>query len=139
MMEIRPYITFDGECTEALALYKRAFHCRELQIMHFRDLPQNPQWAIPEAYMDRVVQATVQFGENFIRMSDCGPAQQLHAPESQRISISVETGEAEVRNAFAVLAERGRIDMALSETFYSPCAGVVFDQFGVMWHLVARK
>jgi len=24
-MKIRPYITFDGECNEALELYKRAF------------------------------------------------------------------------------------------------------------------
>jgi len=27
----------------------------------------------------------------------------------------------------------------LAETFYSPCAGVVFDKFGVMWNFVAQQ
>lgn len=132
-------MTFDGECTEALELYKRAFGCEELQIMRFRDLPPNPQWAIPEDYLDRVVQATVKFGDNFIRMSDCGPAQQLNAPQSERISVAVEASGDEIRNAFAVLMESGRAGMELAETFYSPCAGVVFDKFGVMWNLVVQK
>lgn len=41
-MEIRPYISFDGECNEAIALYKRAFNSEEMQVMRFRDLPPNP-------------------------------------------------------------------------------------------------
>lgn len=138
-MEIRPYITFDGECNEAIKLYKRAFNCEELQIMRFRDLPPNPAWEIPEEYMNRVVQVALKFGENFIRLSDCGPQQPLNAPESERVSIAVETKVEEIKQAFSVLAEEGRVGMELERTFYSPCAGVVFDKFGVMWNLVGQE
>ena len=134
-MEIRPYLTFNGDCNEALALYKRAFKTDMLEVMRFSDMPKNPAWAIPDEYQNRIVQATLKFGENFIRMSDCGPRQPpANSAETERISIAVETDADAARHAFAVLAEEGRVGMELSETFYSPCAGVVFDKFGVMWN-----
>lgn len=138
-MEIRPYITFNGECNEALTLYKRAFRTETLQVMRFSDLPPNPAWVIPEEYQSRVVQATLKFGENYIRLSDCGPQQPpINASESERLSIAVETDVDATKHAFTVLAEEGRIGMELAQTFYSPCAGVVFDKFGVMWNFSAK-
>jgi len=77
------------------------------------------------------------FGDDFIRMSDC--PQKLNAPESERISLAIETSVDEVKYAFPILAEEGRVAIPLAETFYSPCAGVVFDKFGVMWNFVAQK
>lgn len=138
-MEIRPYITFNGECNEAIELYKRAFDSEEMQIMRFSDLPPNPAWQIPEEYQNRIVQATLKFGSHFIRMSDCGPQQPLNASESERVSIAVEANVESIKQAFSALAEEGHVGMELSETFYSPCSGVVFDKFGVMWNLVGQN
>ncbi len=138
-MKLRPYLTFKGNCSEAIELYKRAFKTETMQILRFSGLPANPNFPIPDDYKDKVVQATMKFGDDFIRLSDCGPGQSLNDPESERISIAVETGIEEVKFAFSVLAEEGRIAMPLAETFYSPCAGVVFDKFGVMWNFVAQK
>lgn len=138
-MKIRPYLTFDGTCEEAINLYKRAFKTDTLQVMRFSDMPPNPDFRIPDEYQNRILQATMKFGEDFIRLSDCGPNQPLNDPESERISLAVETGIEEVKYAFGVLSEEGRIGMPLTETFYSPCAGVVFDKFGVMWNFVAQK
>lgn len=138
-MKIRPYLTYQGNCGEAIELYKRAFKTDTLQVMRFSDLPPNPEWVIPEECKNRIVQATMKFGDDFIRMSDCGPNQPLNDPESERISIAVETSAEEVRYAFDILAaEGGRVGMQLAKTFYSPCAGVVFDKFGVMWNFVAQ-
>ncbi len=139
-MKIRPYLTFNGNCNEAIELYKKAFRTDTLHVLRFSELPANPAFPIPAEYMDRVVQATLAFGVDFIRMSDCGPGQPLNDPESERISLAIETGEDEVRHAFDVLAEAGgHVGMALEKTFYSPCAGVVFDRFGVMWNFVAQE
>lgn len=136
-MKIRPYLTYQGTCTEALALYERAFQTKVLQVMRFSDLPQNPGNPIPEGFKDQIVQATLAIGDDFIRLSDCQG--ELNDPESERISLAVEASVAEVTYAFAVLAEEGRVGIPLAETFYSPCAGVVFDKFGVMWNFVAQK
>jgi PhnB protein len=138
-MKIRPYLTYNGTCAEAIELYKRAFKADTLQVMRFSDMPPNPNFQIPDEYRDRILQATMQFGDDYIRLSDCGPGQPLNDPESERISLAVETTVDAVQYAFAVLAEEGRVGMPLAETFYSPCAGVVFDKFGVMWNFVAQK
>jgi len=138
-MKIRPYLTFNGQCGEAIELYKRAFRTDTIQILKFGDAPPSPGFLIPEEFRNRILQCTMQFGEDFIRLSDCGPGSNLNDPESERISLAVETGIDEVTYAFGVLAEQGRIGIPLAETFYSPCAGVVFDKFGVMWNFVAQK
>lgn len=138
-MKIRPYLTFKGECNEAIELYKRAFKTDTLQVMRFRDMPPNPNFQIPDEFKDKILQCTMKFGDDFIRLSDCGPRQLLNAPESERISLAIEASIEEVKYAFSVLEEDGHVGMPLAETFYSPCAGVVFDKFGVMWNFVAQK
>ena len=138
-MKIRPYLTFNGECNEAIELYKRAFGAEEIALMKFSDMPPNPDFPIPDDFKDRVLQCELKIGDEFIRLSDCGPGQPLHAPESERLSLAVETSVAEVQHAFAVFAEEGRVGMPLTETFYSPCAGAVFDKFGVMWNFAALQ
>lgn len=136
-MKIRPYLTFNGTCNEAIELYKKAFKTDTIDLLLFSDMPPNPDFSIPEEYKNHVLQCTLKIGDDFIRMSDCGPNQPLNDPESERISLAVEASIEDVKYAFALLGENGRVGMPLTETFYSPCAGVVFDKFGVMWNFVA--
>jgi len=136
-MKIRPYITFNGQCAEAIELYKRAFNTDLQQVMLFSQMPPVPGFTIPDEFKNRVLQATMTFGDDFIRMSDCGPGHVLNQQESERISLAIEAGIDDIKHAFSVLAEEGRVGIPLSETFYSPCAGVVFDKFGVMWNFSA--
>jgi len=41
----------------------------------------------------------------------------------------------EVRHAFELLQEGGRVDMPIGELPWSPCAASVVDKFGVWWYL----
>jgi len=136
-MKIRPYLTFQGTCEEAIKLYERAFQTTVGQTLRFCDLPQNPENPLPEEMKSQIVQAVMNIGEDFIRLSDC--MQKLNDPESERISLAVEASADEVKHAFSILSEEGRVGIPLAETFYSPCTGVVFDKFGVMWNLIVPK
>ena len=138
-MKIRPYLSFNGQCAEAIELYKRAFKTDTLEVMLFGQMPPMPNVSIPDEHKNRIMQATLKFGDDFIRMSDCGcePGFTLNEQETERISIALEADENLIKHAFAALSEDGRIGMPLTKTFYSPCTGVVFDKFGVMWNLVA--
>ncbi|MCL1897726.1 MAG: VOC family protein [Micrococcales bacterium] len=138
-MKVRPYLTFDGECNEAIELYKQAFLTDTIDLMRFSDLPPNPNWTIPEPYLNRVVQAMLRLGDDFIRLSDSGPNQSLNAPESERVSIAVEPNVQMTEHAFGVLAREGRVTMALEPTFYSQLAGVVCDKYGVVWNFSSVK
>ena len=137
MIKIRPYLTFQGTCAEAIELYEKAFNTKVLQVVRFSDIPANPEHPVPEGFKNQIVQATMKLGNDFIRLSDC--PQELNAPESERISLAIEASVELVKHAFSVLAEDGRISVALDKTFYSPCAGVVFDKFGVMWNFISQE
>lgn len=132
-MQIRPYLTFKGECQEAIELYTKAFKTEVIEIMRFSDIPQSPDnpMPIPDSQKNWILQATIRFGDNFIRLSDC--LGELNDPPSERVSIIVECTIDEVKHAFAVLSLEGRVGSPLQATFYSPCTGVVHDKFGVMW------
>jgi len=49
-----------------------------------------------------------------------------------RLALSVPT-QADAQRAFNALSEGGSIQMPLTKTFWSPCYGLVTDQFGVGW------
>ena len=135
-MTASPYITFAGNCAEAVELYKKAFNL-EAEMMKFSDLPPDPSFTPPPEAMNMVLQATLKFGAGYIRMSDCSPEHPLNNADTEKISIAYESTVEDVQRAFAVLEKEGRVGMALAPTFYSPCAGVVFDKFGVMWNFSA--
>lgn len=138
-MEIRPYLSFKGECQEAIEIYQRAFKTEALEIMRFSDMPPNPEnpMKFPESQKNWVLQATIPFGDNFIRMSDS--IGELNDASTDRIGIVVEASVDVVRNAFDILAEEGNVSMPLQETFFSPAYGIVYDKYGIMWNLAAMS
>ena len=135
-MQIRPYLIFKGQCSEAIELYSRAFNTRVSEMMRFADLPADPSGPIPEALKNRVLMATLPLGDNFIRLSDTMGG--LNEAVSDRMSVSVECSCDEVRRAFGVLSEGGTVSHPLQATFYSPCFGNLHDKFGVFWNLVGQ-
>ncbi len=141
-MTIRPFLTFDGDCLEAIRLYEKAFMTKADQIAFFKDMPPNPNFKLPEEMMDRVLQATIKFGDNFIRLSDSGQVNNLNVTDVKKgaqVSVAVEAEIDVIKNAFEVFAKEGTVRMPLQEAFFSPCHGVIFDKFGVQWNLVAVK
>ncbi len=134
-MEIRPYLTFKGECQEAIELYQKAFKIEAPEIMRFGDMPPNPDMEILEGQKNWVLQATLPFGDNFIRLSDT--IGEFNDAPSERVSIVVEGSQEMVENAFAILEEEGKVKMPLEASFFSPAYGVLYDKFGVMWNFAA--
>ena len=136
-MQIRPYLTFKGECQEAIELYKRAFKTEVSEIMRYSDMPQSPDnpMQIPDNQKNWILQATIPFGDNFMRLSDT--VKELNDVSTDRIGIVVESNMDVIKHAFEVLAEEGNVDMPLQETFFSSAYGIVYDKFDVMWNLAA--
>ncbi len=136
-MQIRPYLTFKGECQEAIELYKRAFKTEVSEIMRYSDMPQSPDnpMQIPDNQKNWILQATIPFGDNFMRLSDT--VKELNDVSTDRIGIVVESNMDIIKHAFEVLAEEGNVDMPLQETFFSSAYGIVYDKFDVMWNLAA--
>ncbi len=138
-MQIRAYLSFHGECQEAIELYTKAFNIEESEIMRFGDMPESPDspMQISDEQKDWILQATLPFGDNFIRLSD-SPLE-INDDITDRIAVVVETSKEIVEQAFEVLKEDGEIIMPLQQTFFSPSYGILRDKFGVMWNLAAME
>ncbi|MDP1552105.1 MAG: hypothetical protein Q8M06_03725 [Methanobacteriaceae archaeon] len=64
-MQIRAYLSFHGECQEAIELYTKAFNIEESEIMRFGDMPESPDspMQISDEQKDWILQATLPFGD----------------------------------------------------------------------------
>lgn len=136
-MQIRPYLSFHGECQEAIELYTKAFNIEKSEIMRFGDMPESPDnpMQIYDEQKDWILQATLPFGDNFMRLSD-SPLE-INDDITDRIAVVVESSVEVVKQAFDVLQEEGMVIMPLQQTFFSPSYGILRDKFGVMWNLAA--
>jgi PhnB protein len=71
-------------------------------------------------------------GENFLSVVE---ASRDHADESL-VQLGYEFDSAEeVKQAYDLLKEGGKIDMPIGELPWSPCAASVVDRFGIWWYL----
>ncbi|MHB1128343.1 MAG: VOC family protein [Bacillota bacterium] len=129
-----PYITFNGNCEEAIKFYHKALG-GETQIMRYGDAPPNTQFPVPDNAKNLVLHAELIVNGNVVRFSDTFP----NAPYStgNNISFSLQfTTKEETKAMFEALSEGGKVEMEPQETFYSPLYCRFTDKFGLIWQLV---
>ncbi|KAA6319422.1 hypothetical protein EZS27_030682 [termite gut metagenome] len=51
--------------------------------MRFSDLPENPEMVIPESQKNWILQVIIPFGDNYIRLSDCGGGYPLNEEKGE--------------------------------------------------------
>ena len=131
-MHIEPYLFFDGRCEEAINFYQRALGAEVLMMMRNQDSPEPaPPGMLPEGSGNKVMHASLRIGNSTVMLSDGHCAGQ---PDFRGFSLSVSTDTAaEAERLFAALAEGGKVQMPLAQTFWSPKFGMVADRFGIGW------
>ena len=128
-MKLIPYLHFNGICEEALNTYLDIFGGTGQVVSRFSD---NPSFAVPDDFKNKVMHASMIFDENVIMMSDT--TSPLYQGNSVAMSISL-NDEAQTRSMFDKLAQGGQITMPLEKQFWGALFGQVTDKFGVRWML----
>ncbi len=128
---ITPYLFFAGRCEEALNFYQQALGAKIEMMMRFNESPEpTPPGMLQAGFENKVMHASFCIGDVHILASDgCDDKSKF---DGFRLAIGVPT-EVEAHKAFNALAEGGSIQMPLSQTFWSPCYGMVTDKFNVGW------
>ncbi|MEZ5753165.1 MAG: VOC family protein [Paracoccaceae bacterium] len=127
-MRFVPYLNFDGTTAEAMQFYKAVFG-GTLTLMRFGDMPD----AEPEMpHADRTMHATLALEGAVLMASDLPPGYEGQTTRGVNISFDTST-RAEAERIFSALSDGGNVMMPLSETFWSPCFGMVTDRFGISW------
>jgi PhnB protein len=119
-MQINSYLTFNGNCEEALQFYEKALGARILSL--FR---HEKEW------VGKIVHARIQMGDSIVMASDIEPAR-YNRPVGITMNIGV-TDLTEAERLFGNLAEGGFVMMPLAETFWALRFGMLTDRFGIPW------
>ena len=126
-----PYLSFNGNCREAVNFYKDLLGGKLIGITTFGETPMAASMKSEE--LENVVNAQLELPGGPILMA--GDAPSMFPYEGVRgvtICLNFDSVE-EAEEAFNGLAEGGRITMPFSDTFWAKKFGMVEDRFGVPW------
>lgn len=134
-MQLYPYLTFNGQCEEALALYEEALHGKTIFMVTYENTPTDLQ--APPEWRKKISHATFAFGEFIFYGADALPG---HYQRPQGFALQFNLSDPiEAERIFNALAKNGTVRMPLQETFWALRFGVLVDQYGIPWHINCEK
>lgn len=136
-MKLIPYLILQGNAKEAIDFYSTALGAEILMVQTFGDMPQNPDFPIPEPVMDKIAHSHLRIGESELMLFDAFPGTPITIGNNVTVCIMVSDAE-KARAVYNTLAEGGQIKHALEETFFSPAFGTVTDRFGITFTISAE-
>jgi PhnB protein len=134
-MKINTYLTFDGNCEEALNFYIKALGGKPVMMLRYSEAPEGHPCS--EGMGKKIMHGRIHIGDNVIMASDA-PAGRFKEHGGFSISINVAT-VAEGKSLFEALSEKGEVFMPYGETFWAEGFGMLTDKFGVAWMVNCEK
>jgi PhnB protein len=129
-----PYLMMNGNAKEAIQFYEKALDGKVLFNQTFGEMPENPEFPLPEEAKELVSHAMVKVGETDLMFSDMFPGQTSQIGDQVTICISTNDIE-KSKQIFESLKQDGQVKMPLQEAFFSPAYGIVTDKFGVTFQI----
>jgi PhnB protein len=133
VMFVGPYISFGGNCAEAIAFYEKAFGVKA-EIMRYKDAPPSAGHNVSAGTEDFVMHGQFNLGSAMIMLCDTPP----EYPVTTGDNIAIHVGFDDVDSAtvaFNALKEGGEVSMELEEVFWSKLFGSLTDKFGISWQI----
>lgn len=124
---LNPYLTFPGNCEEAMNFYKKALD-GELELMTFEGSPM----PVPDDYKTKIMHATVKFGYGVLMASDGQPGHEVTTGNAMHLSIAAITEE-DGERYFNNLTEGGKVIMPFEKAFWGAKFGMCVDKYGMSW------
>ncbi len=130
MSQLDPYLTFDGNCAEAMRFYERVLGGKIGMMMKNAESPMAEQCAPSDR--ERIMHARVEIEGRLLMASDA-MAGHPYTPMSGFSLTLVYATTDKARRVFDALAEGGTVRMPLQKTFWVESFGMVVDRFGTPW------
>lgn len=126
-----PYLTFQGNCAEALAFYADVFGGTIDMMSKASEMPEAMPGPLPPEKADWIMHGSIAFDGGALFASDDIMG---GTPPMQGASIHMDFATAaEGATAFERLAEGGEVQMPYQATFWTPGFGTLRDRFGINW------
>jgi PhnB protein len=134
-LEMMPYLSFQGDCEEALLFYRDILDGR-IEIASRYD---NPAMNAPEDFKNKILHAVFHFGQYTLFASDVMPKKQNDELTS---NIAISLGFHDEKNAsdiFDRLSAGGHIHIPFKKQFWGDWHGNFKDRFGIRWMVNSTK
>jgi PhnB protein len=132
-MNVEAYLFFEGRTEEALQFYQQKLGAKVDALIRYKENPE-PKYNPPNSD-DKVMHALFRIGETKVMASDGNCAGKA---SFQGFALTINAASpAEAEQRFNALAEGGKVQMPLNETFFAKSFGMVADRFGVSWMVLA--
>jgi PhnB protein len=135
MTQINSYLTFGGNCREAMNFYKECLG-GELTLQAIGESPLADK--MPPQMKDCILHATLTKGSLVLMGSDMVSEKGLIKGNSVSMAINCSSDE-EIRTVYEKLSAGGNKDHALEETFWGATFGDLTDKYGNHWLLNYEK
>jgi PhnB protein len=128
-----PYLTFNGNCADAMRHYERVFEGDLQALMSYGESPMAAETP-PETHHLIMHAFLVLGGGGSLMAGDAMPGMCAEgAPVNATMLALTYATVDEAERVFARLAEGGKVTMPLSPAFWAKAFGMVTDKFGVPW------
>ena len=128
MASLSPYLTFNGNCREAMTFYQ---HCLggELDLQRIADSPLAEQ--IPQKMKECILHASLTSDHIVLMGSDMAPDTLVQGNTSSLILTF--NSEEETRRMYEKLAKDSEASHPLQQTFWGALFGHLTDKYGNHW------
>ncbi len=132
-MKIQAYLSFKGQCQEALDFYQSIFGGEIIN----RQTYDNQKMDIPDHYRNKLQHAELK-GKGFHIMGyDASPDTPITNGTNVQMSIDLENEE-KGKELFEALGKSGKVHTEFQKTNWGAYYGRITDQYGINWMINAK-
>jgi PhnB protein len=133
---VTPYITFNGNCKEAMSFYQAIFNTEiKTSIPYGEYVPEGIETP-PDNLSDWVMHAEMEIcGTNFWFADETQPVSCGNMIKLTATVPSAKIGQ----KYFDLLKLDGNIKLPPTETYYSNFHTAVIDKYGICWNIVSQE
>ena len=130
MPQLNAYLSFDGNCAEAMKFYARVLGAKVEALITYGQVAA--EMPTPAGHADRIMHAYLVHPDFALMAGDTPPGVPYQGINGVMLALTYPTA-AESQRVFAALADGGKVTMPLGETFWADSFGMVTDHFGTPW------
>jgi PhnB protein len=130
MPQLNAYLSFDGQCAEAMNFYAEVLGGKLDALITYGDMPGDQP--CPASHAGRIMHAKLTHPDFVLMGGDTPPGVLFEGMKGVMMTLTYDS-VADAKRVFAALTEGGTVTMPLGETFWTEAFGMVTDRYGTGW------
>ncbi len=130
MAQFEPYLSFNGNCAEAMRFYEQTLGGKIEMMMKYSEAPPEP--GQPQVEGDAIMHASLMLDGHRLMASDMPPGMVFEPMKGMTVSLAYKTAD-EGKTIFDALSAGGKVQLPYTKTFWADGFGMCIDRFGTPW------